>query len=92
MGKQNHKKRERRIMAKFIVKFEFRDGASWRDKQIGHHKIIVEAPNASLAKSVALTCPAYRKVARIHKKLWGSTKGNVSLFVVERKSRWNNMK
>ena len=53
--------------------------------------MIVEAPNAQIAKSVALNCAAYKKVSRIHKKLWGDTKGQVSLFIVERKSRWNNM-
>lgn len=72
-------------MAKFIVKFEFRDGATWRDKKLAYHNIIVEAPNASLAKSVALNCQSYKKVSRTHKKLWGDTKGQVSLFIVERK-------
>jgi hypothetical protein len=78
-------------MAKFIVKFEFRDGSSWRDKKIGYHNMIVEAPDEKIAKSIAMNCESYKKVARLHKKLWGQTKGEVRLFVLERKSRWNNM-
>lgn len=85
-------------MAKFIVTFQFRDttghhrGLISPAKMIASRNMIVDAPTPQIAKAVAMNCDSYKKIARLHKKLWGSTKGAVRIDVVERESRWNNMK
>lgn len=74
-------------MAKFIVTYQFISMGI----TVGEKKLTVEALNEKQAIQAATNCPAFYKVQRQHKKLWGHTKGQVRMFVEKRESRWNNM-
>jgi hypothetical protein len=82
-------------MAKFTVEYRFGvfsgRGPLAVETVIGRRRVIVDAPNGLIARELADSCAARKKVTRFHKKLWGTSKKNARMTVTVTPGRWNNM-